>query len=276
MGQERVDAHYTSVTHGVLRGVKAVFSNWFLFLRSSLIGWFIGVIPAVGGVTANFLSYLQALQTCKNPETFGRGDVRGVIASESGNDAKDGGALIPTLVFGIPGSPAMVLLYAGLILHGLQPGLDLLLPERQLDKTFVLIFSLAIANVLTSLVGLLVANHLARLARIHILVMAPIVLVLSLFGVYAVNQQFGDVLTTVAFGLLGYMMKKHGYPVIAIAIALILGLPIERAFRQALTISTNGYWTFFTRPISLCLFLASIASLSLPFFQAWRQRRRHT
>ncbi len=140
-----------AVTGSVLEGARAVFTNFGLFIRSALIGTVVGIIPGVGGTVASFLAYGHAVQTAKDPDRFGRGDIRGVLAPEAAHDAKDGGALVPVLAFGIPGSDATAVLMAALLLHGLAPGRELM--TDQLPLVFVLIWSLFLSNWITSLVG---------------------------------------------------------------------------------------------------------------------------
>ena len=253
---------------GVLKGVRYVLTHPSLFVRSSAIGTLIGIIPGAGGTVANFLSYMQAVQTSDDPDSFGTGNPAGVLASEAANDSKDGGALLPAVVFGIPGSAAIAVLLGGLILHGLNPGRELL--NENLPLLFTLIFALLFANILTSAIGLASANQVAKLTRVPVQLLTPGILVVSLVGAFALRNNMGDVVIAVLFGVLGYAMIAFGYSRVAVVIALILGPIAEKAFLQSQMISDTGYWFMVSRPISIVLILLTVVSLLLPFMRARR------
>ena len=256
---------------GVLKGVKYVLTHPSLFLRSAAIGTLIGIVPGAGGTVANFISYMQAVQTSDDPDSFGHGNPAGVLASEAANDSKDGGALLPAVVFGIPGSAAIAVLLGGLILHGLNPGRQLL--GENLPLLFTLIFALLFANILTSVIGLSTANQVAKLTRVRVSLLTPGILVVSLVGAFALRNNMGDVVIAVLFGILGYAMIAFGYSRVAVVIALILGPIAERAFLQSRMISDVGYWIFVNRPISLALIVLTLVSLSLPVVRTQLRRR---
>lgn len=253
----------------VWTGVVAVLKRPSLFLRSSVIGVIIGMIPGVGGTVANFISYMQAIQTSKNPDSFGNGSVEGVIASEAANDSKDGGTLLPTVVFGIPGGTPTAVLLGGFILHGLTPGREML--EQELDILFMIIFALLMANILTSTIGILSSNYLSKITRVPVDTIAPAILVISLVGAFALRANIGDVIVAIAFGFIGFWMIVFNFSRIALIIALILTPIAERAFHISIRISEVGYLIFFTRPISLLLLFLTVASLSYPFIQYYRK-----
>ena len=248
---------------GALKGAKIVFSHPVTFLRSAATGTLIGMVPGAGGTVANFISYMGALQSDDDPESFGKGNPKGVIASEAANDAKDGGALLPAVVFGIPGSAAIAVMLGGFILHGLNPGRQLL--NDNLPVLFTLIFSLLFANILTSIIGLSIADQIAKLTRIPVNVLTPAILVVSLVGAFAIRNNLGDLFIAVIFGFIGYAMIAFDYSRIAVVIALILGELAERSFLQSLMISDNGPLIFVTRPISIILIALTIIGLVLPF-----------
>jgi len=260
----------TLIKGGVLEGVKSVFKNFFLFLRCSAIGTFIGAVPGVGGSVSNFVAYTHAVQTEKNGN-FGKGDVRGVIASESSNDAKDGGALIPALSLGIPGCPTAAMILGGLLIHGIFPGKDLMVDN--LPLVFTLIVTLALSNIFTSTVGLLLGNQLIRITTMPTTVLAPIILVLTTVGAFAYQKSMGDVLVAIGFGLLGYLMIKIDFSRIPVVIALVLGPIAEPAFHTSLDISRGSYTIFFTRPFSLILIVLIILGIGFPFIQTHRKRK---
>jgi TctA family transporter len=235
----------------VFAGVKAVFKHFGVFLQASIIGTVIGLIPGVGGSVANFIAYIAARQTSKESHKFGQGDIRGVIAPEAANDAKDGGALIPTLIFGIPGSVMMVIVLASLILHGITPGPRLMLDHPSL--IVVLIYTLVLSNILCSSIGLLAARYLSRVTILSPGVLVPAVLTIAVIGIYAMRGIHGDIITALGFAALGYVMKRLDYPRIPLIIALMLGGLAQKTFHQ--TMILWGIKGFFLRPISLGMFV---------------------
>jgi putative tricarboxylic transport membrane protein len=253
---------------GVMEGIKSVFRHFGLFLRSSVIGTIIGIIPGVGGAVANFVAYGQAVSSSKNPESFGKGDIRGVIAPEASNNAKDGGALVPTLIFGIPGSLEMAVLLGALVLHGIQPGPRLMLDHAEIALT--LIYALVLANVVVGVVGVLAAGQLARLTMVKTTFIAPVIMMLALIGAYATAGVIGDVIVALIFGVLGLFMVKYNYSRVALVIALVLGEMMQQSFHQ--TLDLMGSAGFFNRPISLGLFLVTVFMLALPLLKRVRKR----
>ena len=258
---------------GVLDGAKEVIRHKFCFFRSSAIGTTIGIIPGVGGTVANFLSYVTAVQTSKHPETFGTGDPEGVVAAESSNNAKDGGALLPTVAFGIPGSAEMAVLLGCFILHGLQPG-PLLLQEH-MDIVWALILGLVMSNVLASTFGLIVGNYLARITTINVRYIVPVVMTVCFAGAFALRGNVLDVAVALGAGIFGYGLVRFGFSTICLVIGFVLGEIAERAFNMSLMISYGSYAIFFTRPIALVLFILFILVLLLPFITRLRAKSRN-
>ena len=247
-------------------GIRDVFANKGVFFRSSIIGVLIGMVPGVGGSAANYIAYFQAVQTAADPDSFGTGDVRGVIASEASNDAKDGGGFLPTLAFGIPGSASMAVMLGAFSFHGIVPGPRFF--ENNLDIVMVIILSLLLANVLTSVVGLALAKQLARVTRIDIHVLAPIVLVFAFFGSYALYNSTFDLVITLLFGVLGFVMLKVNMSRIPMILALVLAPIVEENFFRSLQISGGDYAVFVRSPLSILLILLVVVSLFLPYIQA--------
>lgn len=253
----------------VWTGAKYVLSHPRLFFQSSATGTLIGMVPGSGGSVATFISYMQAVQLSNDPESFGKGNPAGVIASEAANDAKDGGALLPTVVFGIPGSAVMAVLLGGFIFHGISPGRDLLGPN--LHVLYIIIFALAVSNVMTSAIGVTFAGSLAKLTRVPVTVITPAVLVIALVGAFTLRLTFGDVVLAVVLGFVGYFMSVYNYSRVAVVIALVLGPVMERAFSQSLQIADGDYLIFVTRPISVVLILLTVLSILLPAIRSLRQ-----
>ncbi len=235
---------------GVLAGIRDVVRNWFLMLRCAFIGVFLGILPGMGVALINWLAYGHALQSEKNArETFGKGDVRGVIAPEASNNAKEGGSLIPTLAFGIPGSPVMALLLGGFIIQGIVPGPDML--DRHLDITYTMVWSLVIANILATGLCLIFGDSLARLSLVRIHLLAPLIIVIVFLGSYQATQSYADLILLVAVSILGWIMKRLEWP----RPPILLGLVLAGVLENNLLISIQAYGaSWLTRPIVLILF----------------------
>jgi putative tricarboxylic transport membrane protein len=257
------------LTGSLREGAAAVFRHFGLFLRSSVLGTVIGAIPAVGGTVASFLAYGHAVQTARTGrDRFGHGDIRGVLAPEAAHDAKDGGSLIATLALGVPGSEGAALLLAVLTLHGLVPGRDLM--TTQLPLVFVLIWSLFLSNWITSILGLSAASLLARLSVLRARRLAPLILGLAALGAFAHAGRIEDVVLAMACGVLGYYMRKHGWPTIPFVMALVLGRLFETNLHLAVRLHRLGRAEFWTRPIALALFVLSVITAALPFLRRKR------
>lgn len=266
------------ISGGQWKGVKSVWVHRWLFLRSAIIGAAIGVIPGVGGAAANYIAYFQAVQTSPDPEAFGTGDVRGVIAPEASNDAKDGTGFLPTLGLGVPGSASMAILLGAFVLHGIQPGP--LLFRENLDIVTTIILALLISNFLTSAIGILTANHLIKVTRIDIRLLAPAVLVIAFFGTYALNNNIYQVFIAMFFGILGFLMVKANMSRIPMILGLVLGIIVERNFFRSLQISGDNYMIFlgfrevdgqlqFDSWVAVTLILLTLVSLFLPWIRVW-------
>ena len=258
----------------ILRGALEVFQHKAILFRGSIIGTVIGSIPGAGGAVANFLSYSTAKQASKNPELFGTGHPAGVVASESANDAKDGGILLPTLTFGIPGNGEMVILMAAFILHGIQPGRDLLV--NRLDIVWAIILGVIGAQILTTIVILAGGAWLAKISLVPVKYIAPFVAILSLIGVYAVRSNIWDVLLAIFAALVGFFMRKAGFPLITLIIGFVLGNLAEEKFTQSLQISQGDYSIFFTRPVSIILLIAIVSMLGWSLYRSANPARANS
>ena len=187
---------------GQLEGVKDVFRHWWLVVRSSIVGVWVGVLPGLGSSVADWFAYAHAMQTEKNTENFGKGDIRGVIAPESAANAKEGGSLVPTLAFGVPGSASMAILLGAFTIHGLVPGPRLL--TDHLDITYSIVWSIALANVLGAGLCLAFSNQLARVASVRIGTLLPLVLGIIFIGAFQGSRQWGDLYVLLGFGAVSY------------------------------------------------------------------------
>jgi putative tricarboxylic transport membrane protein len=254
----------------VVSGIKSVFVHYRVFLQSSLIGILVGMIPAAGGSVANFLAYSYAKQSVGDSSGFGHGDIRGVIAPEASNDAKDGGAMIPTITFGIPGSAAWAVMLGAFVLHGIDPGPTLI--TNNLDVVFIIVFSLIVSNVLTSVIGIVTAEQLSKITLTPVKLLAPTVLIIALIGAYTVRLSILDPLLAAVFGLFGFLMIQYGISRIALIMGLVLGTILENAFHQTLQISRSGLLIFVERPMSLVILVMIAGSLLYMVYQ-WNEAR---
>ena len=265
-------AEVNTKIHGVTAGIADVFRHYKTLIRGSVIGAFVGAVPGVGGTVASFLSYSTTVQFSSHPETFGTGDVEGVIAPEASNNAKDGGSLIPTLAFGIPGSTEMAVFLGALVLHGIQPGPLLILDNP--DIIFTLIYALSFACVFASLFGFATARYLIRITQVDAQYLAVVVPVVALVGAYALRNSFGDVATAVVFGIVGYLMIRLEFPRLTLVIALVLGNLAEVSFFQSSKILRGDWSAMMSRPAVVVLAALIVVSLSVPAVQRILRRRK--
>lgn len=242
--------------------------------RSAVIGSVVGILPGAGTSIASFISYNEARRHSKTPDRFGKGEIEGVAASESANNAVTGGTLIPTLTLGIPGNAVTAVFVGGLTIHGMIPGPSLFTDHA--ESTYTLIVSLLLANVMFAVLGLWLCRYMVAVTRIPGAVLGPMILVFSVIGTYALRNEMFDVWLAVAFGLVGYFMERWRYPAAPLVIALILGPILEVNFRRSMQIAQWDLTTFFTRPLSLALCLLVVLALILPLWRRWRQRNAAT
>lgn len=245
---------------GVRSGMLATLRNWRVVIRGSIIGTIIGAIPGVGGTVATFIAYSTTKKADKDPDSFGTGRIEGVIAPEAANNAKDSGALLPTLAFGIPGSAEMAVFLGILMLHGMQPG-PAIFADHQAD-IYGLILALTFSAILASVVGIAGVRWLAAITLVKGQILAPVVIAVSLVGVYAINLTPGDVVLAAILGVIGYLMLRFDYPRLPLVIALILGETAERGYQQAMMIGKGDPAIFLQSITSIILVVLILLSLS--------------
>ncbi|WP_134704593.1 tripartite tricarboxylate transporter permease [Ammoniphilus sp. YIM 78166] len=238
-----------------------VVHKWVL-LKSSVIGTLVGILPGTGGSIAAFVSYGEAMRSSKNKEKFGQGAEEGVVAPESANNAAAGGAMIPTLVLGIPGSPTTAVILAALTLQGLQPGPQLMSEQPLL--LYCIFFAMLIASVITFIGGRVGIKSFGYVLNLPYSTLAMFIIGLSLIGSYAVSNNMFDVWIMLAFGLIGYFMKKYEFSPASLILGLVLGKMMEETFRRQLLITDGNYASFFTQPISAVIIMLAIVSLFYP------------
>ena len=254
----------------VIDGVLDVFRHWWLALRTAVIGAVIGIIPGLGGDAASWICYGHAVQSSKTPERFGKGAVEGVIAPETANNSKEGGSLLPTLFFGVPGSSGMAIMLGALVILGIQPGPMLI--QTNLGLVWTLIWALVIANILAVFMFLGVAKWLGLLAFVRGGLLIPFVLVLAMLGSYLSRGHWENLVVIVVLGFLGYGLKRFGWPRPPFVIGLVLGPIAEKSLHQALAL-----WgpAFLLRPISIVLVAIIVGTLAFTFVRGRKKAPSH-
>jgi len=240
--------------------------------RASLLGFVVGVLPGAGATLASILAYLTEKRLSRHPERFGTGVIEGVAAPETANNAASGGALVPLLTLGVPGSGTTAVMLGALMLWGLRPGP--LLFEKNPELVWGLIASMYIGNVLLLILNLPLIGLWVRLLLVPPRILMPLILLFCFTGTYAVGSNLFDLWVMVVFGVAGFVLQRHGFPVAPIVLGLILGPMLETHFRRALIVSRGDYGIFFQRPISAALLTLAAVYLVLPLLAwAWRRRR---
>jgi putative tricarboxylic transport membrane protein len=244
---------------------------WLLYLRSCLIGCWMGISPA-GATPASFMSYGIAKRISKNGHLFGTGQIEGVIAPETAAHAAGTSALLPMIALGVPGSPTAAVLLGGLLIWGLQPG-PLLFVEQK-DFVWGLIASMYMGNIVGLLVVLTCVPLFAAILRIPFSVIAPVIMVFCAIGAYTVHNNTFDVVMMVVFGVVGYFMKKCNYPMAPMVLAIVLGDKAEEAFRQSLLASQGGLGVFFSSSLVSTIMALGLIALFWPLIQSGWTRLR--
>jgi putative tricarboxylic transport membrane protein len=243
-------------------------SRWAI-ARGAALGFFIGILPGAGPTIASFLSYTVERRMSRHPEEFGRGAIEGVAAPESANNAASAGALVPMLTLGIPGSATTAVMLGGLMMWGLRPGP--LLFEKNPDFVWGLIASMYVGNVMLVVLNIAFIPAFVRALRIPYGVLMPLIVVFCITGAYSLNNKVWDVGQMLAFGVLGYAMKRLDYSPAALTLALVLGPLAERALRQSMILSDAGLLIFVQRPIAAVLTSLALAAVAVPLARAlWR------
>ena len=253
-------------------GFKSYFKYPVTIIRSTLIGLWLGVLPAVGGSTAVVMAYADAVRSSKHPETFGKGDPAGVIAPETAANACVPGDLVCTIALGIPGSIGAAVFMSIMISFGVVPG-----PLVFTDKADVingLFFGLLLATLFIAIVGFTIVRYFARISLIPNEIVVPFILVVSLLGSFSVRNMFEDVVLSAGFGLFGYIMRKQGFNPMPLVLGLILGEMVEGNFHRALQVSGGSYDIFTASPISKLLMVLTILSLVSPYTKPLWQKVR--
>jgi len=243
---------------GWRQGLRDWANNWGLSLRTSAIGCIVGVIPGLGGSVVDWIAYGHAVQTAKDTSQFGKGDIRGVIAPDSANNSMQGGAMMPTILFGIPGSGSMAVFLGALALLGIEPGPSMVTTDLHL--TYAMIWSQALANVFGAGICALLARPIAGLTKIPFQLMAPFLIVMISFAAFQATRDLADLVGLLLLGTLGIFMKRFGWPRPALLIGFVLAPQAETYLYQA--VQFDG-WAFLIKPG--VLIIAAIIAVSVYF-----------
>jgi putative tricarboxylic transport membrane protein len=264
----------------VPKGLRNLMPSWqdlkdcrFAFLNGSIVGFIIGVLPGAGSTIASFISYGIEKSMSKHPQKFGTGVPEGVAAPEGANNAETGGALVPMLTLGIPGSGTTAILLAALILWGLKPGPLMIQENPQLF--WGLVASMYIGNVMLLVLNLPLVPAFAQILRLPTYVLFPVIFGISIVGVFNVSTSLFDVWMLAGFGLVGYLMRRLDYPTAPLILGLVLGDAMERALRQSLMMSQGDLSILVSRPISAVMIALTVLILIAPIFRranAWRMK----
>lgn len=250
---------------------KEYFAQKWNFLRSTLLGLGIGVLPGIGGGTANIIAYATTKNLSKKPEEFGKGNPAGVVASESSNNAAIGGALVPLISLGIPGDTVTAMLLGGLVLHGLQPGPMLI--QNSGDVVYGIFAALIIANILMAVFLFLGMRGFVRLISVPQAILLPIILALCVVGAFGVNNRLFDVGALFFFGFIGYLMIKAKIPLTPLVLGFILGPILETNLRRGLMLSEGDFMPFLTEPIAAGFLMLTVFSIVMKIYSNRKRKK---
>ncbi|MDX2314168.1 MAG: tripartite tricarboxylate transporter permease [Gammaproteobacteria bacterium] len=245
---------------------------WKTVLRSCGIGTFIGILPAEGATIASMIGYSEARRWSKNKDEFGKGSIEGIAGAEAANNAATGGAMVPTMVLGIPGSGTTAVILVGLMVHGLRPGPYLF--TEQVDTVYQIFGAMLLANFMFMAMGLYAAKVFARISLVPTPILWPIVFALSVIGAYALSSSLLDVWIVLVFGVLGFFARRHGFAVAPIAVGLILGEMVETNLQNSLKMFDGEWWLIFTQPLATLFLVLAFLGLCGPTIFRWIMTRR--
>jgi putative tricarboxylic transport membrane protein len=255
--------------------LKELLQSLGAMIRGAVIGFFVGVMPGAGATIGTMLAYSFEKQISRHPEGFGKGEIRGVAAPEAANNAVSSGSLVPMLSLGIPGSGTTAVMLTALIALDVQPGP--LMFSSHPDVIWGLIAALYIGNIMLLILNLPLVGIWVALLRIPMRYVLPAVVVISVLGVFSVNQALFDILLLVGFGLVGYLMRRNGFPLAPVILGVVLGGRLEEALRQSVIMTRGEILLIFERPIVIAFFCVTLIVLSTPYaLGRLRNRDRRT
>jgi putative tricarboxylic transport membrane protein len=253
-----------------LPSVKEFWKIKLAIFQSSLIGTIIGIFPGAGATIATFISYDIAKRASKTPEQFGNGSLEGVSAAEAANSSSVGGALVPLLTLGIPGSATSAVLLGAFMIHDLNPGPQLFVNHP--DIVYGIFASLIVGNVIMLMLGLLGTRFFVKVVTVPDSILYPMIFIVAVMGSYSISYSLFDVGACIGFGIIGWIFKRYGYPVAPVVLGIVLGKMIEENFRRA--VMMDGWTIFFTRKLSLIVLILGLLSFAWPLYQNYTRRKQ--
>ena len=256
---------------GVMEGVKDTLRHWWLVLRCSGLGAYIGLLPGLGGATAQWVAYAHAVQSSPNKERFGKGAIEGVLGPGAANNSKEGGSLIPTIAFGVPGSVSMAILLGAFLIQGIVPGPDLLDPAKHLTLTFSFVWIIVLSNIITVAICFLFLSQLAKITNVRGTLLIPFLLLLVYLGAFTVKNSFGDLILLLLFGALGWFMVQFDWQRPPLLLGLVLGTIAER--NLWISIRAYGAISWLLHPGVVIIGLLIIGGILYSIIQSRRQKK---
>jgi len=260
-----------------LKRTTSMFKNWVKFvhvwIRTAFVGIIIGILPGAAGSISAFVSYNQAKSVAKHPENFGKGDPLGVAGAECGNGADNAAAMIPALTLGIPGSGVAAVILGGLLVHGLRPGAQLFRDNPDVVYGFML--QMLLTAILLIFFGSLVATRIfGQVLKLPRVLLAPLIVSMTVVGVYTINNSTFDLYVMLVLGLIGYAMDRLKYPTAPVVLGLVLGPMAEQQFRLAMIISHGNFWALTSSVVAKIIIVCIVAILFMPVWRFIREKRR--
>ena len=252
--------------------MRDILKHWKLILKSSVIGGIVGAVPGTGGAESAMIAYNEAKRVSKNPQEFGNGSIEGILAAEAANNATSGGAMIPMLTLGIPGDTVMAILLSALTMQGITPGANLF--SSGSFWVYAVMGGLFLINLFMLLQGNLCISLFAQVSRIPQSIMTPCIVVMCVMGSFAINNNIFECFVMIVFGIIGFFMKKFGFPVTPLCIALVLGKLFETNLRRSLILSKGNPFVFFSRPISCGILILAVFMLFFPIISNMRANKK--
>ena len=254
----------------IMDTLRELIGTWKMMMMGSFLGYFVGILPAAGATPGSLMAYGVAKTASKNPETYGKGNINGVVAPESANNAASTGSMLPMLTLGIPGSPTTAILLGGMVIWGLEPG-PLVFTDHP-DFVWGFIASLYVANMFSLLINVAFIPAFIWVLKMPFTILAPIIFILCIVGGFVPTLDMHDVWLMLIFGVVGYLMRKLDYPMAPAVLAIVLGPLAEPALRQSLLISSGSFSIFFTRPFAAVIMTLAFILLILPVLRIYYEK----
>ena len=254
----------------IMDTLRELIGTWKMMMMGSFLGYFIGILPAAGATPGSLMAYGVAKTASKNPETYGKGNINGVVAPESANNAASTGSMLPMLTLGIPGSPTTAILLGGMVIWGLEPG-PLVFTDHP-DFVWGFIASLYVANTFSLLINVAFIPAFIWVLKMPFTILAPIIFILCIVGGFVPTLDMHDVWLMLIFGVVGYLMRKLDYPMAPAVLAIVLGPLAEPALRQSLLISSGSFSIFFNRPFAAGIMTLAFILLILPVLRIYYEK----